>query len=75
MGVVIYPRLGEVLAAKSITVSELRHRIKERFGLTVSAQSLYGLALDEPVGRVDLKIIGAAARAIASKLGGSEDAA
>ncbi len=64
MGVVIYPRLGEALEAKSVTVLELRRRIKERFGLTVSAQSLYGLALDEPVGRVDLKVIAAAAAAL-----------
>ncbi len=64
MGVMIYPRLGEVLEEKHLTVPELRRRIKERFGLTVSPRTLYGLALDGPVGRVDLKIVGAAAAAL-----------
>ncbi len=66
MGVMIYPRLGEVLEEKHLTVSELRRRIKERFGLTVSPRTLYGLALAlaGPAGRVDLKIVGAAAAAL-----------
>jgi len=64
MSVVIYPRLGEVLEEKHVTVRELRRRIKERFGLNVSPRTLYGLALDEPVGRTDLKVIGAAAAAL-----------
>jgi hypothetical protein len=65
MSVLVYPRLGEVLASKNVTIPELERTIQERFGLSIQPEALYGLLLDEePLGQVDLQVVGAAAAAL-----------
>ncbi|MBI4491961.1 MAG: hypothetical protein HY690_04125 [Chloroflexi bacterium] len=61
MGVAVYPRLGELLRAKNLTVAELGRQIEARFGLSVDPKTLYRLTYAEPVQRADLEIVGAAA--------------
>jgi len=68
MGVMVYPRWGEVLDAKSMTAPELRRAIEERFGLTVSEKALYVLALAPSLERVNLKVAGAAATILDTSL-------
>ena len=61
----VYPRLGEVLASKNVTVPELERKIKDQFGLSIKPEALYWLLLDEePVRQVDLQVVGAAAAAL-----------
>ena len=61
MGVVVFPRLGEWLRARNLSVAELERRIERRFGLAVDPKTLYRLAAPEAVQRADLEIAGAAA--------------
>lgn len=62
MSVAVYPRLGDVLASRNVTVPELERQIKERFGLSVKPELLYWLLLaEQPVQQVDLQVVGAAA--------------
>ena len=61
MSVAVYPRLGELLQARNLTVAELGRQIERRFGLNVDAESLTAWARDVPVQRADLQLAGAAA--------------
>ncbi|MGH2350118.1 MAG: hypothetical protein ACRDI2_14950 [Chloroflexota bacterium] len=61
MTVAVYPRLGEVLREKNLSVAELGRRIEQRFGLSVDRKTLYRLASSDPIHRADLDIAGAAA--------------
>lgn len=61
MGVAVYPRLGELLRAKGVSMETLGQQIAERYGLVVDARALYRLTLDKPVRQTDLEIAGAAA--------------
>lgn len=61
MSVVVYPRLGELLKEKNLTVAELERQIKERFGLSVNVKTLYRLTQAAAIQRADLEIVGATA--------------
>jgi transcriptional regulator with XRE-family HTH domain len=61
MSVAVYPRLGELLRARDLTVAELGRQINLRFGLTVDSASLDQWSRDLPVQRADLELAGAAA--------------
>ena len=61
MSVAVYPRLGELLQARNLTVAELSRQITLQFGLDVDAESLEAWARDIPVRRADLELAGAAA--------------
>jgi len=62
MSVMVYPRLGDVLESKNVTVAELERQIRERFDVAVDPMALYGMLLDdEPIRRVDLDVVGAVA--------------
>ncbi len=62
MSVMVYPRLGDVLKSKNVTVAELERQIRERFDVAVDPMALYGMLLDdEPIKRVDLDVVGAVA--------------
>ena len=61
MSVAVYPRLGELLRARDLTVAELGRQINLRFGLIVDSASLDQWARDLPVQRADLELAGAAA--------------
>ena len=61
MGVLVYPKLGDLLRAKNLSVAELERQIKVRFGLSVDPKTLYRLTHAESVQRADLEIAGAAA--------------
>jgi hypothetical protein len=61
MGVSVYPRLGELLHARHLTVVELERQIERRFGLSVDPKTLYRLTAADPIQRADLEIAGAVA--------------
>jgi hypothetical protein len=61
MSVAVYPRLGELLRARSLTVAELGRQIGLRFGLDVDSASLQAWAHDPRVQQADLELAGAAA--------------
>ncbi len=62
MSIAVYPRLGDVLDAKNVTVPELKRRIEERFHLSVELETLYSLSLDdEPIRHVDIRVAEAVA--------------
>ncbi len=62
MRIAVYPRLGDVLDAKNVTVPELKRRIEERFDLSVDLETLYSLSLDdEPIRHVDIRVAEAVA--------------
>jgi hypothetical protein len=61
VSVAVYPRLGELLRARNLTVAELGREIATRFGLLVDSESLDSWAQDTPVRRADLELAGAAA--------------
>lgn len=69
MGVAIHSRLGEVLESKDMTVTELGHEIKDRFGLSVNLKTLYELALtEESIQRVNIEVVVAAAAVLGVSL-------
>jgi transcriptional regulator with XRE-family HTH domain len=61
MGIAVYPRLGELLQERRLTVADLGRRIEERFGLSVDPKTLYRLTHADPVQRADLEVAGATA--------------
>lgn len=61
MSVAVYPRLGELLRQRDLSVAELERRIEQRFGLAVDTKTLYRLAHRAAVQRADLQVAGAAA--------------
>jgi len=61
MSVIVYPRLGELLAARHLSVSALEREIEARFGRPVNPKTLYRLTQIAPVQRADLEVAGAAA--------------
>ena len=61
MAVAVYPRLGELLRARDLSVAELGRRIERQFGMAVDRKTLYRLAASAAVQRADLEIAGAAA--------------
>ena len=62
MGVVVYPRLGDVLTAKDMTVADLKRAIEGRYGMRVSLVTLYELALaPERLHHVNIEAAAAAA--------------
>jgi len=69
MGVSVYPRLGELLHARRLTVVELERQIERRFGLSVDPKTLYRLTAADPIQRADLEIAGAVAAVLGVGLG------
>lgn len=69
MAVAVYPRLGQLLRERNLTVAELGRQIEARFGLAVDRKTLYRLASPDPVHRADLEIAGAAAAILGVDLG------
>jgi DNA-binding Xre family transcriptional regulator len=63
-----YSRLRNILAQKNMTVFQL-HRTLESAGFPVNIKSIYRLATDEPLQKVDLRIAGAICRACNIQLG------
>lgn len=61
VSVAVYPRLGELLQARNLTVAELSRQIERRFGLTVDAATLDAWAREAQVQRADLELAGATA--------------
>jgi len=61
MGVAVYPRLGELLHERRLTVDELGQQIEARFGMTVDPKVLQRLTHASPVQRADLQVAGATA--------------
>ncbi|MBI3972250.1 MAG: hypothetical protein HY332_13275 [Chloroflexi bacterium] len=69
MAVAVYPRLGELLQERNLTVAELERRIEARFGVAVDRKTLYRLSSSHAVQRADLEIAGAAAVVLGVGLG------
>ena len=69
MSVIVYPRLGQLLRERHLTVAELERQIEERFGLSVNPKTLYRLTQTTPVQRADLEIAGATAAILDVDLG------
>jgi hypothetical protein len=61
MSVAVYSRLGELLAARNLTVAELSDQIASRYGLVVDPESLRAWVRDTPVQQADLELAGATA--------------
>lgn len=62
MGVVVYPRLGDVLTARDMTVADLKRAIEGRYGMRVNLVTLYELALaPERLHHVNIEVAAAAA--------------
>jgi len=61
MGVAVYPRLGELLHERRLTVDELGQQIEARFGMTVDPKVLQRLTHASPIQRADLQVAGATA--------------
>lgn len=69
LSVAVYPRLGQVLREKNLSVTDLARQIEERFGQPVDITMLGQLASAAPVARTDLQLAGAAAAVLGIKLG------
>ena len=65
----VYSRLSELLLDKNLTVADLERQIGERFGIEVDRRALQRLTYAEPIERVDLSLIGAAAVVLGVALG------
>src|ERR1043166_7906360 len=65
---VAYSRLKNVLAEKNMAVFQL-HRMLENAGFPVNIKSVYRLATDGPLQKVDLRIAGAICKACKIQLG------
>lgn len=63
-----YSRLRAVLADRNVTVFHL-HRQLSSAGFPVNIKSLYRLASDEPLQKVDLRVAGAVCRACGVEIG------
>lgn len=61
MAVAVFPRLGELLRARNLTLADLEWQIEQRFGVPISPGSLDRLIDAEPVRQADLEAVGAAA--------------
>lgn len=61
MVVAVYPRLGELLQRRGLTVAELQRQIEGRFALPVDRKTLYRLTYHEPIKRAELDVAAAAA--------------
>ncbi|HEV8633684.1 MAG TPA: helix-turn-helix transcriptional regulator [Chloroflexota bacterium] len=69
MPVTVYPRLGDVLRRKNLTVAELERQIEQRYGVLVDRKTLHRLTYPEPIERVDLEVSGAVAAVLGVGLG------
>lgn len=69
MGVAVYPRLGELLRTKNLTMDALEWQIAARYGLMVDPLSLYRLMQGETIQQADLDVAGAAAAVLGVELG------
>ena len=69
MAVTVYSRLSELLLDKNLTVADLERQIGDRFGIEVDRRALQRLTYAEPVERVDLSLVGAAAVVLGVGLG------
>ena len=58
MALTVYPRLGELLRERDMSVAELTRRIEQRYGRSVDPKTLYRLTTREPIQRVDIALIG-----------------
>jgi hypothetical protein len=67
--VTVYPRLGDVLRRKNLTVAELERQIEQRFGVLVDRKTLHRLTYPEPIERVDLEVTGAIAAVLGVGMG------
>src|SRR5207253_8097880 len=56
MVVAVYPRLGELLQERKLTVAELQRQIETRYALPVDRKTLYRLTYHEPVRRAELDV-------------------
>ena len=63
-----YSRLRVVLAKRNLTVFQLHRRLGEA-GFAVNIKSLYRLASDEPLQKIDLRIAAAICRVCSVELG------
>ncbi|HZQ98069.1 MAG TPA: helix-turn-helix transcriptional regulator [Chloroflexota bacterium] len=61
MVVAVYPRLGELLQERKLTVAELQRQIESRYALPVDRKTLYRLTYHEPVRRAELDVAAAVA--------------
>jgi DNA-binding Xre family transcriptional regulator len=57
MAITVYPRLGELLRERKMSVAELARQIEARWGRSVDPKTLYRLTADEPIKRVDIDIV------------------
>jgi hypothetical protein len=67
--VTVYPRLGDVLRRKNLTVAELERQIEQRYGVLVDRKTLHRLTYPEPIERVDLEVTGAVAAVLGVGIG------
>jgi hypothetical protein len=67
--VTVYPRLGDVLRRKNLTVAELERQIEQRYGVLVDRKTLHRLTYPEPIERVDLEVTGAVAAVLGVGMG------
>jgi hypothetical protein len=67
--VTVYPRLGDVLRRKNLTVAELERQIEQRYGVPVDRKTLHRLTYPEPIERVDLEVTGAVAAVLGVGIG------
>jgi hypothetical protein len=70
VAVTVYSRLSELLLDKNLTVADLERQISERFEIDVDRRALQRLTYAEPVERVDLSLVGAAAVVLGVGLSG-----
>lgn len=64
MSVMVYPRLGDLLRDKNVTVRDLQQRLAARFGLMVAVRTLDRLARADRVRRPDLELAAASAEVL-----------
>ena len=57
MAITVYPRLGELLRERKMSVAELARQIEARWGRSVDPKTLYRLTSDEPIKRVEIGLI------------------
>jgi hypothetical protein len=63
-----YSQLRELLMARKMTVSALHRAMREKCGVKVNVKSLYRLASNKPLQKIDGRIIGAICRTINSPI-------
>ena len=68
MGVLVYPRLRELLREKNVTTTDLARDIEERLGLRVSRRTLERLTRAAPMRHADLELAGAVANILGVEL-------